>query len=298
MSRNTIPFNNSNDDSIKRLNIGCGRHYHPEWTNLDLQSSDPDVICHDVTQGVPFSADSFHVVYHSHILEHLSPEQGNELISECYRVLKPGGILRVVVPDLEEIVQLYLAMHEQAWKGNDRAQVNYHWMKMELLDQMVRSQSGGLMGRYMAGLTDDKADFVESRIGSEFELCRAPDVEPNDEKEDGSFWLRLGKGFNHLKMATAKRLVKFLMGEKAEAAFEESLFRGQGEIHRWMYDRYSLRELCYQAGFVDFEIKSASESQIENYTDFQLDCVEKRVRKPDSLFVECCKPSPAMQASA
>jgi predicted SAM-dependent methyltransferase len=298
MNRETIPFNNSGVGPDKRLNIGCGRHYHPAWVNLDLQSDDPNVICHNVTHGIPFSDSHFDNVYHSHILEHLDPERGQELIGECFRVLKPGGIMRVVVPDLEEIAQLYLAMHDQAWEGNDLAQVNYHWMKMELLDQMVRSQSGGLMGPYMAEVQEDKAEFVQSRIGSEYHLCRAPDVDPRDEQLTLSVWESVCSSLRGIKASLARKVVRMLMGESAEQAFEESLFRGQGEVHRWMYDRYSLRELCLKEGFVDFQVSTAFESQIEGYNEFQLDSVGQEIRKPDSLFIECRKPGIAMRASA
>ena len=297
MSPNTIPFRNPQDGSAKRLNVGCGRHYHSDWVNLDLQSDDPSVICHDVTQGIPFTDDHFEMVYHSHILEHLSPQQGRELIAECYRVLKPGGILRIVVPNLEEIAQLYLSMHDQAWQGDQLASVNYHWMKMELLDQMVRSQSGGLMGPYMVSISDENAEFVKSRIGSEFHLCRAPDCEPKTPPKRESIVTRVGKILKHAKLRTAKGIVRFLLGEKAKLAFEESIFRGEGEIHRWMYDRYSLRELCTQAGFTDFRIQTAFESQIEGYVDYELDSVDQQIRKPDSLFVECTKPAMSMRAT-
>lgn len=297
MSRKTIPFRKPKAGSSSRLNIGCGRHYHADWVNLDLQSDDPAVICHDVTQGIPFSDNQFDVVYHSHILEHLSPKQGRELIAECHRVLKPGGILRIVVPNLEEIVQLYLSMHDRAWKGDDLASVNYHWMKMELLDQMVRSQSGGLMGPYMVELADENAEFVKSRIGSEFQLCRAPDSEPSAQPKREALWHRFKKGLKQAKLRSVKWIVKVLLGSKAKVAFEESVFRSEGEIHRWMYDRYSLRELCTQMGFSNFQVQTAFESQVEGYSDYQLDSVDRQIRKPDSLFVECQKAAQSMRAT-
>lgn len=298
MSANTIPIHKQTRGLSERLNVGCGKHYHEDWVNLDLQSNDPKVLCHDVNQGIPFSEDKFEAVYHSHILEHLSPQQGRELIYECFRVLKPGGTLRVVVPDLEEIAQLYLTMHEQAWKGDERASVNYHWMKMELLDQMVRHQSGGLMGPYMVSISEDKAEFVQSRIGSEFQLCRAPDSATPENVKAATKTSRWRERWEQIKSTWARRMIRILMGEKALEAFEVSLFRSQGEIHRWMYDRFSMRELCENAGFVNFRVQSAFESQIEGYVDFQLDSIGNQIRKPDSLFIECQKPSLSMKASA
>ncbi len=54
-------------------------------------------------QGIPFPDRSFDVVYHSHVLEHLSKSEASKFLKECSRVLRPQGVLRVVVPDLEEI---------------------------------------------------------------------------------------------------------------------------------------------------------------------------------------------------
>ena len=268
------------------LNVGCGRTYHDDWLNLDLDPSDDNVIAHDVTRGLPCPTESASVVYHSHILEHLKPEQGIELLKECYRVLKPGGILRVVVPDLERIAYLYLNIHEQAWKGETQAQKDYDWIKLELLDQMVRESSGGRMGRYMAAADIKNSDFVRSRVGDEFWVCRAPDREA-DEKPSRRNRL------NNLTMNLREKLVRgwarFLLGDSAVSAIDEGLFRSRGEIHRWMYDRFSLRELCTNIGFGTFEVMTATTSKIEHFSEFDLDSVDDTVRKPDSLFIECCK---------
>ena len=87
----------------------------------------------------------------------------------------------------------------------------------------------------------------------------------------------------------ARRCVRWLLGRQAELALQEGLFRQQGEIHRWMYDRFSLRELFEKSGFVDFHVKRADESQIDRFVEFQLDSHEGEVRKPDSIFVEATK---------
>ena len=85
------------------LNLGCGGRFHPEWTNIDFYSSGGAVIAHDLNLGIPFPDSSFDVVYHSHVLEHFPKAKARRFIAECVRVLKPGGILRVVVPDLEDL---------------------------------------------------------------------------------------------------------------------------------------------------------------------------------------------------
>jgi len=56
---------------------------------------------------LPFPDASFDVVYHSHVLEHFSQPDGLRFLGQLPKVLRPGGLLRVVVPDLERIVELY-----------------------------------------------------------------------------------------------------------------------------------------------------------------------------------------------
>lgn len=88
------------------------------------------------------------------------------------------------------------------------------------------------------------------------------------------------------------------MGSEGKSAFEEGLFRNSGEIHRWMYDRLSLRDLCQRQGFSAFSVCRADESRIESFGDYQLDVLRGQVRKPDSLFVECVKPLSAVALRA
>ena len=270
------------------LNIGCGRRYHEDWLNLDLETSDPSVICHDVNKGLPFKEGRFSAVYHSHILEHLEPIEGRKLIEECYRVLRPGGILRIAVPDLECIARLYLETHQEAWWGNETSQINYKWMKLELLDQLVRRSSGGKMGRYMASREIKNSQFVKSRLGDEFSICQSH--RSTEALASLPLFKRLGRISLGLRRRLCRAVVGLVLGSEAATALDEGLFRSEGEIHRWMYDRFSLRELAESTGFINFNICEATESQIADYASFELDAVDDLVRKPDSIFIECEKP--------
>ena len=270
------------------LNVGCGRRYDHRWVNLDLASRDASVVQYDITKGIPFADNSFDAVYHSHVFEHLKPDQGERLLKECFRVLAPGGVLRIVVPDLEKIAQLYLQKHEQAWSGDETAAVDYSWMKMELLDQLVREQSGGRMGPYMASTAIQNSDFVRQRMGDEFWLVR--EATKIETVRRPSLMMQIRCATRSFRERWARRSVRWLLGRKKANALQEGLFRGQGEIHRWMYDRYSLRQLSHKFGFENFRVCSAFESSIQDYVQYQLDADQQSVRKPDSLFVECVKP--------
>jgi len=57
-----------------------------------------------------------------------------------------------------------------------------------------------------------------------------------------------------------------------------------------MYDRFSLRRLLEQSGFIDVRVCRADESRIINFHQYNLDVIEGEVRKPGSLFMEGVKP--------
>lgn len=68
----------------------------------------PEIVCTNLRRPLPFVAGLFEAVYASHILEHLHEDEGKRLLAECYRVLEPQGVIRVVVPDLHSIARRYL----------------------------------------------------------------------------------------------------------------------------------------------------------------------------------------------
>ena len=63
------------------------------------------LVIHDLRKRFPWPSGSARAVYSSHTLEHLSRDQGRFFLQECARVLKPGGVLRIVVPDLAVILR-------------------------------------------------------------------------------------------------------------------------------------------------------------------------------------------------
>lgn len=113
-----------------KLNLGCGSQIVDGWTNVDYALGarlmkiplfaainrrvrlfemdwDRRVFVHDLRKEFPWSNGSVDVIYSSHTLEHLSKEDGRNFLDECFRVLRPGGLIRVVVPDLKTIISAY-----------------------------------------------------------------------------------------------------------------------------------------------------------------------------------------------
>ena len=135
---------------MKLLNIGCGTRFHKDWINIDKFSHSKDVIPYDLKKGIPFPDHYFDVVYHSNLLEHFSKAGAFFLLKECLRVLTSGGIIRVAVPDLEEIARIYLESLEQSRKGSKEWEYNYEWILLEMYDQVARNKSGGEMLNYFS----------------------------------------------------------------------------------------------------------------------------------------------------
>jgi len=156
------------------INLGCGSRIHPDWRNLDVNPYVGGVESWKASEGIPAASQSVDVVYHSHLLEHLQQEEGEDLIQECFRVLKPGGILRIVVPDLERICRDYLSTLKEVEQGTEYAHLNAHWMRLELFDQMTRKVSGGKMLQFLQSNPDNR-EFLIKRCGKEIIPPLTPD---------------------------------------------------------------------------------------------------------------------------
>lgn len=284
---------------MKLLNLGCGQRFHEDWVNLDFVSSHKDVIQHDLRKGIPFEDESFNVVYHSHVLEHFSKADGINFLKECYRVLQDEGIIRIAVPNLEVIAKEYLKYLELALDGNTDAEANYEWIKLELFDQMVRSRSGGEMLNYLTQKTITNEDYVFHRIGEEGKKIRKACLQKTDLIEQHKTNVQINSHSplkKKLKKLIKKIVIPFLKktesnnSEKYKREVEIGSFRLGGEIHQWMYDRYSLKKLLNEVGFENIEVKTAGSSKINNWERFELDAtIEGSVFKPDSLYMEGVK---------
>ncbi|HYA23181.1 MAG TPA: methyltransferase domain-containing protein [Terriglobales bacterium] len=126
----------ANLEVLDRLNLGCGPDAPSAWVNVDgswnawfshhrrlrrileligiINSGNQGAkwnvspLVHDLRKRLPFHENTFSAIYASHVLEHLYRSDAQALLCECRRVLRPGGTLRVVVPDLHSMVVDYL----------------------------------------------------------------------------------------------------------------------------------------------------------------------------------------------
>ena len=251
------------------LNLGCGSTRHPDWTNLDIGGGS-DVVRHDVYDRLPFEADTFDAVYAAHLLEHLYRFYVPILLSECKRVMKPGAIVRLVVPDLEAAARSYLAALEGAVDDPpySKAMERYEWTVIELIDQLCRQRSGGEMLEYWKRNPMPAEDYVVKRCG--YEAYHTIE--------------RLRKG--------GHRPLQWPREPLAEELWAEDIgeFRMSGQAHLWMYDRYSLRKLMEEAGFNQISQLDYNRSRIPGFRAYWLDEMEDGTeRKPDSIYFEGIK---------
>jgi predicted SAM-dependent methyltransferase len=90
------------------LHLGCGTKYLPGFVNIDANPFNKVDLWLDVRNGIPFPSDRIDSIYSTHMFEHFYPDELQKLLRECYRVLKPGGGIRLVVPNLENAISAYV----------------------------------------------------------------------------------------------------------------------------------------------------------------------------------------------
>ena len=93
-----------------RLVIGCGRNAVKGWLNTDLhpQKAAPEKVRYlNAAKTFPFSEQTFDYVYSEHIFEHLTFKDSCNMLKESYRVLKPGGVMRMALPHADFLFDMY-----------------------------------------------------------------------------------------------------------------------------------------------------------------------------------------------
>ena len=100
----------------RALNVGTGGKDLVGWINLD-ETKPGDVLAR--VPPFPFRDECFDEILMSHVVEHMTLDDGRALIKECHRILKPGGVVTVIVPDGKIISLAYLAGQLNNEKLND-----------------------------------------------------------------------------------------------------------------------------------------------------------------------------------
>ncbi len=263
------------------LNIACGGRYHKDWINIDFHAESNHVTKVNILGGLPLSDNSMDVVYSSHFLEHLSQDQANFVLKESYRILNKDGIIRIVVPDLEDVCKEYLRVLGLV-SQNKKYEEEYQWITVELLDQLVRVNGGGKMGEIFSHIASTKnkklADYVLIRTGDDL-------LKENQTKQRKITFDKVKNKLLYLYLKVVRLLIPKNL---RDLIFVNT---SVGEKHQWMYDRYSLTKKLSDLGFKNIEIKTFNESNIDNFNNYLLDIKDDGTpyKGASSLYIEAKK---------
>ena len=89
------------------LQFGGGENRIKDFLNIDGDWMAACDVIADANRSIKFRSNSFHVIYSSHVFEHVPRFKTKKVLTEWHRVLKPGGKCYIAVPDLEEVLKEY-----------------------------------------------------------------------------------------------------------------------------------------------------------------------------------------------
>jgi hypothetical protein len=141
------------------------------------------------------------------------------------------------------------------------------------------------------GLDQRQARFVVSRVGEETLGPTARQTAPLPVA--ARTLRRLQSATLAMRRLVAGGCALVLLGPEGRAALREGTFRRSGEVHQWMYDRFSLVRALEAAGFTGVRVCGPDESEIAGFGRYGLETTNGQARKPDSLYVEGRKPRAA-----
>jgi predicted SAM-dependent methyltransferase len=103
----------SSKRNYERLHVGCGKNYFKNWLNADIEPRADLIIF--LQKRLPFKDNYLARIYSEHVLEHLTYANAVYFLKEVRRTLQPGGVLRIAMPDLDDLIDGY----QQNWRRFD-----------------------------------------------------------------------------------------------------------------------------------------------------------------------------------
>lgn len=101
------------------INLGSGSYGLPDWVNIDARRHYSNLsFAHDIRKPLPFINGQAARIFAEHVLEHIDfREDMPKVLAECYRVLQPGGRIRIVVPDGKRYLEAYVKQDPKLWEA-------------------------------------------------------------------------------------------------------------------------------------------------------------------------------------
>jgi SAM-dependent methyltransferase len=151
------------------VHFGCGFSAPDGWINFDASPTlrferlpvvsklyskngrrfPSNVVYGDVVKGLPLRAGTIDALFSNHVLEHIPLEDCRKALSNCFALLKPGGVFRLVVPDLKALIESYLRENS----AGDPAAA-HHFMSESCLGTPARTR--GVVGHMAAAFGNTK----------------------------------------------------------------------------------------------------------------------------------------------
>ncbi len=268
------------------INLACGRVFvdSPDWLNFDFAPASAAVRMANLLARLPVADGTAALVYSSHFLEHVPRDLVPGFLRECWRVLQPGGVVRLVLPDLGNLAREYLVRREAG--EHDKAD----FVVLEMIDQCVRRESGGELGKLYRRLSGRQGDDVESMI----DYIRARTG------EDLRALPAAGGGYSPSRLWNAVRgrlerawIRLCLLALPAAFRAQNVSLAAVGERHHWLWDFHQLKAALEEAGFADVQRCSANTSMVIDFPFHPLDLdADGLPRKgAESMYVEARKPA-------
>ena len=117
-------------NQLKKLQLGTSNSPMVGWLNTDVLPTSRKVAYLDATRRFPFNNDVFDYVYSEHVIEHIEHERAVFMLRECFRVLKPGGKIRISTPDLK----VYTGLHSKEKTASQKFYID--WVIQNLMPEV------------------------------------------------------------------------------------------------------------------------------------------------------------------
>jgi predicted SAM-dependent methyltransferase len=264
------------------LNLGCGNIFVSKkpWINIDWAPLNSNVIKANLLDSLKFGNSTIDLIYSSHFIEHVSIERIPKLLKDYHRVLKSGGILRIVLPDFENIAREYVDNVDAGKYQNSFFNI------LEMIDQCVRNKSGGKLSDFYfeSRSTSELSSYIERRTG--YSHKARLNITKEFYKQDIKFiisriWRRTALLYINIIKLFLPRWYKDMYLSKTQP----------GEKHLWVHDFYSISVMLNSVGFKKIYKMSSTSSNLKNFPFHPLDVNNqgKSIKGEESMYIEAIK---------
>jgi len=133
------------------VNLGCGLTNHPRFINIDGYPHPHIHYVSRIDRLSMFAHNSVDLIYASHCLEHFKYGEVDRVLDEWHRVIKPGGIIRLSVPDIDKLIDIYNDTNDPddivpQLMGGQNNKYNYHYVVFNGLNLKKYLNRAGFVG--------------------------------------------------------------------------------------------------------------------------------------------------------